>query len=189
MNGPSQFRRSFIASLGAAAVSAVLPLARARAESEPAQESRAAAWLAVDLLGTDGRQMSLGQIAAPVVIVHVWASWCPACLGELTSIQELADRLSPAGVATLLVSHPKHWDRDAEYLQRARVRLPAYTLAPDVPWAMREAVFDMTDNTYSVPRTLVFAGRERHCVLVKDGPEDWQSPRVTARLRTLVGAA
>ncbi len=97
MNGPSQFRRSFVASLGATALSAVLPVARAKADSEPARAARAAAWLAVDLLGTDGREMSLGQIAAPVVVVHVWASWCPACVGELASIQAVMDQLGPAG--------------------------------------------------------------------------------------------
>jgi thiol-disulfide isomerase/thioredoxin len=187
VNTAAQSRRSFLARVGAAAgavAAAALPRLPARAAPVPDGGARAEAWNAVELVGSDGQAITLGQIAAPVVVVHVWASWCPACLDELASVQGLAERLGPAGLATILVSHPRNWERDLVFLRRTQVRLPAYTLAPDVPWAMREAVFDMTGSTYAVPRTLVFAGRDRRCVLAKEGPENWQSPQVAARLRS-----
>lgn len=189
MDSVAHTRRSFVVRLGAAAAVA-LPLTHAAAAPAPGDAAaRAGAWTAVELVGLDGQATTLGQIAASVVAVHVWASWCPACLGELASIQALAERLGPAGLATVLVSHPKNWARDAAFLRRARIQLPAYTLSPGVPWEMREAVFDMAGGSYAVPRTLVFAGRERRCVLAKEGAEDWQSPEVAARLRAWLRAA
>lgn len=181
-------RRAFLAGLATSSLP-LLTGAAAASEGGPDAAARAAAWTGAVLVGTDGRAITLGEVAAPVVLVHVWASWCPACLGELTSIQALAERLGPDGLATLLVSHPKNWERDTAFARRAGLRLPAYTLDPGAPWAVREAVFDVQGGSYSVPRTLVFAGRERRCVLVKAGPEDWQSPRAVARLRPWLGTA
>jgi thiol-disulfide isomerase/thioredoxin len=185
MNSVSQSRRSFLARFPAVlAASAAFSAHAAAAPVTGGDTSRADAWKSVELVGTDGQAITLGQMAEPLVVVHVWASWCPACLGELASVQGLAERFGPAGLAMLLVSHPKNWERDTAFLRRTRMRLPAYTLAPDVPWAMREAVFDMTGGTYAVPRTLAFAGRERRCVFAKEGPGNWQSAQAEARLRT-----
>ena len=174
-------RRSFVAGVGAA----VLLRGNAVAAS-PLENAGAAgqeAWKSVELVGTDGQALTLGQLTAPVVVVHIWASWCAACLGELPSLQDWAARLNPAAVAPILVSHPKHWDADQAFLRRTRVQLPAYTIAADTSWDMRAAVFDIVGGSFAVPRTLVFAGRDRRCVLTKEGPENWQSSQLATRLR------
>ena len=92
-------------------------------------------------------------------------------------------------MATLLVSHPKHWDADQAFLRRAGVQLPAYTLAPNTPWEARTAAFAIVGGSYAVPRTLVFAGLERRCVLARDGALDWRSPQTVTRLETWLRAA
>lgn len=170
-------RRLFAQSLGALSIAGGLGAAR------PAQaETAAGVWSSIELVGTQGGTMTLGQVAAPLVLIHLWGSWCAPCLRELPSLLGLAQRLGPARLALLLVSHPKHWDADKAYLRRARISVPGYTLAPGTSWALRAAAFDITGGSYAVPRSLVLAGRDRRCVLNKEGPEDWASPSMDARL-------
>jgi thiol-disulfide isomerase/thioredoxin len=189
LNNRDRSRRSFFAVLGAGAAAA-LPLARVAAASEPEGASpEQDVWKSIELVGLDGQALSLGQLAAPVVVVHLWASWCATCLGELAPLQDVAERLGPAGVATILVSHPKHWDADQAFLRRARVRLPAYTLAPETSWEARAAAFAIAGGSYAVPRTLVFAGRERRCVLDREGAQDWRSPQTAARFQAWLRSA
>ena len=69
------------------------------------------------------------------------------------------------------------------------MQIPAYTVAPDTSWEMRAAVFDIVGGSFAVPRTLVFAGRNRHCVLTKEGPENWQSPQFAAHLMAWLRSA
>ena len=176
----TQSRRSFLAAAGAAAAAACVPLGVAVAA--PGAEARHDVWTSVELVGADGQAITLGQVAAPVVIVHLWASWCSACLGELPSLESFAARTNPADVALMLVSHPKHWDADQAFLRRNGVHLPAYTLAPDTSWEIREAAFDMTGGSFALPQTLVFAGRDRRCVMAREGAENWRSSQVAARL-------
>ena len=182
-----QSRRAFVAGAGAA----VLLRANGAAASSLEEDGGTGqeAWQSVQLVGIDGQALTLGQITAPVVVVHVWASWCAACLGELPSLQGWAARLNPTAVLPMLVSHPKHWDADQAFLRRTRVQIPAFTVAPDTSWEMREAVFNIVGGSFAVPRTLAFAGRIRRCVLTKEGPENWQSPQFAARLNAWLRSA
>ncbi len=182
MDSGTQSRRSFVAAAG---ITAVLLRANVAAASSLVEDgSRQGAWKSVELIGINGQAITLSQISAPVVVVHVWASWCAACLGEMPSLQDWAARLNPAEVAPVLVSHPKHWDADTAFLRRTGVQLPAYTIAPDTAWEMRAAVFNIVGGSFAIPRTLVFAGRDRHCVMTTEGPENWRSAQLAARLRT-----
>ena len=185
------FRRTFVTGLIASAITAVtLPLARAAATSAEDASTNLDVWKSVQLVGTDGQPLSLCQLTAPVVVVHLWASWCAACLGELAPLQDLAGRFGPMGVAIMLVSHPKHWEADQAFLERTHVRLPAYTLAPDTAWELRAAAFGVVEGAYAVPRTLVFAGHEkRRCVLAQEGAQNWGLPQANTRLRAWLQAA
>ena len=186
MDSRTQSRRAFVAGAGAAAfLSTNAALASSPAEDGGGQE----VWKSVELVGIEGQAITLGEINAPVVVVHIWASWCAACLGELPSLQAWAARLSPAEVSPILVSHPKHWEADTAFLRRTGVPLPAYTVAPDTAWETRAAVFDIVGGSFAVPRTLVFAGRDRHCVMTKEGPENWQSAQLAARIRMWLRSA
>lgn len=180
MDAKPQSRRSFVAGAGAATALLLGEAARASPFKEAGAEAEV--WKSVALVGADGREITLGQVIAPVVLVHVWASWCAACLAELPSLQAWAARLGPAAVAPLLVSHPRHWNADEAFLRRAGVTLPAYTIAQDTPWEMRAAAFGIVGGSFALPQSLVFAGRDRPCVLAKDGAVDWASPQVARRL-------
>ncbi len=48
------------------------------------------------LEGLNGERASIADYAGRLVILNVWATWCPPCRKELPSLQRLSDTLDPA---------------------------------------------------------------------------------------------
>jgi thiol-disulfide isomerase/thioredoxin len=67
----------------------------ARAEAAPADTggiADVAKLPAVTLTGLDGRTLSRADLAGRVVLVELWATWCPPCRGTLSWLGELKKR-------------------------------------------------------------------------------------------------
>ncbi len=52
----------------------------------------------------DGGRENLGNYLGKLVIVNVWATWCPPCRYEMPSLQALSDRLPPSDGVVLGIS-------------------------------------------------------------------------------------
>ena len=52
----------------------------------------------------EGRKVSLSDYKGKVVWVSFWATWCHACLMELTYMKEIRDRLSERGFEMLAIN-------------------------------------------------------------------------------------
>lgn len=63
--------------------------------------SQAPAFAATDLTG---RPVSLEQLRGEVVLLNVWATWCPPCRDEMPSMQRLHERLHESGLRVVAVS-------------------------------------------------------------------------------------
>ena len=46
----------------------------------------------------DGGTLDLADLRGDLVLVNVWASWCPPCRREFPLLQQAADELGPAGL-------------------------------------------------------------------------------------------
>jgi thiol-disulfide isomerase/thioredoxin len=52
----------------------------------------------------DGRVLTADSLRGHVVLVNVWATWCPPCRAEMPALQQLAGRYAGAGVVVLGLS-------------------------------------------------------------------------------------
>jgi cytochrome c biogenesis protein CcmG, thiol:disulfide interchange protein DsbE len=52
----------------------------------------------------DGKPLALSSLRGKVVLLDVWASWCPPCLKELPMLDAMAKRLRSHGVEIVAVS-------------------------------------------------------------------------------------
>jgi thiol-disulfide isomerase/thioredoxin len=51
-----------------------------------------------------GRPVSLDDLRGQVVLLNIWATWCPPCREEMPSMQRLHERLGSAGLRIVAVS-------------------------------------------------------------------------------------
>jgi len=53
---------------------------------------------------TDGRTMTLSDLRGQVVIVNLWASWCPPCRAEMPAIEQVYQANKAQGLEVLAVN-------------------------------------------------------------------------------------
>lgn len=52
----------------------------------------------------DGAPVALSDLEGQVVLLNIWATWCPPCREEMPSMQRLYERLGPEGLRIVAVS-------------------------------------------------------------------------------------
>jgi peroxiredoxin len=72
----------------------------------------------------DGREVRISDYAGRVVVLHFWATWCPACREEMP-VLEAAARSSTAGGAVVLgVNLGERRGKVADYARQAGLTFP-----------------------------------------------------------------
>ncbi|MBW3575021.1 MAG: TlpA family protein disulfide reductase, partial [Actinobacteria bacterium] len=51
-----------------------------------------------------GAPVSLESLRGEVVLLNIWATWCPPCREEMPSMQRLQEKLGPEGLRIVAVS-------------------------------------------------------------------------------------
>lgn len=103
--GARRGRPAAVTPVGSAVPAAALvaALAAGCAERPPSPEVGAPA-PAFELEDLAGGRHRLADFAGRVVVLNFWATWCPPCVTEMPSLQELADDLGPEGLEVVAVS-------------------------------------------------------------------------------------
>lgn len=52
----------------------------------------------------EGEEVSFSSVRGEVVLLNVWATWCPPCREEMPSMQRLYEELGPDGLRIVAVS-------------------------------------------------------------------------------------
>ncbi len=127
------------------------------------------------LYALDGRPANLRQFRGKVVLVNLWASWCPPCLAEMPGLQALYQKTDTAKVAFVCISLDANPNKAQALLKRKGYTLPVFFPAAPLP-----APFDAP----SIPSTVILTptGRlaDRH-----DGMADYDTPAFRAALEKL----
>jgi peroxiredoxin len=122
----------------------------------------------------DGRVRPLDDYRGRVLVLNVWATWCPPCVAELASLEALAAAVADLDVDVLLVS-PEDPGTVATFAARHGYDLPLLTEDRRVPQSLGPLV---------LPTTFV-VDRDGRIVLRHRGAADWSDPAVTAFVRAL----
>jgi peroxiredoxin len=126
-----------------------------------------------------GDTMTLADYEGDVVLLNIWATWCPACEEEMPSMQRLHEQLSQQGLKVVAVSIDK---ADPEYvLEWTRERGLTFDILQDRPGRI-----ERTYQTTGVPESFVI---DRNGVIVKKviGASEWDHPAQVDLFRRLLG--
>lgn len=146
--------------------------------------AQAPEYRAVDLRGDS---VAISDLAGEVVLLNVWATWCPPCREEMPSMQRLYDTLGPAGLRIVAVSiDAAEGATDAGGRPGGDVAefVAEYGLTFDI-WLDPSGGIQRTYRTTGVPESFVLDRRGR-IVRRLAGPAEWDDPAYVALFRRLL---
>ena len=138
--------------------------------------SRAPEFQAVHL--STGRPASLADYRGKVLLLNIWATWCPPCRVEMPSLERLQRKLAGTDFRLVSVSIDKD---DSTLVRRFAQELGlSFEILHDRPGAIQEAY-----QTTGVPESFVI---DRNGVIIKKiiGAEQWDAPVNETLVRTLL---
>jgi len=76
--------------------------------------------------GLDGKMVSLADYKGKVVLLNIWATWCPPCVEEMPSMEKLYKELKGENFEILAVSIDASGAKDvAPFMQKYKLSFPA----------------------------------------------------------------
>jgi thiol-disulfide isomerase/thioredoxin len=118
--------------------------------------------------------ISLGDFKGKPVFLNFWATWCPPCIAEMPSIQELYDEYKD-DVVFVLVSN-ESVDVVLDFFKKHEYSFPVYSLKSGVP-----AIFE----TSTIPSTYLI-GPNGRLLISKTGAAKWNSGKIKSLLDDVI---
>lgn len=127
-----------------------------------------------DLIDLDGIHSNLIESKGEVILINLWATWCPPCIAEMPAIQDLYDDYKDK-IDFYLISN-----EDSEiitnFMQEKGFNMPIYGALSHPP-----SIFDSN----SLPTTYV-VDKEGKVVVKEIGAKDWNSQKFRKLLDVLL---
>jgi cytochrome c biogenesis protein CcmG/thiol:disulfide interchange protein DsbE len=122
-----------------------------------------------------GRTVSLHEQVGHPVLLNFWATWCPPCVDEVPSLEDLARRIDGTDLRMLAVSVDDEWATIRRFFAKGSKMGVLLDTSHDVP---------KTFGTEKYPETFLLdaAGRVRYYFINK---RDWARPEAVACLESL----
>ncbi len=127
---------------------------------------------------TTGRPFSLADLKGRVVLVNVWATWCPPCVREMPSLQALHEALHRRGLVVVGVNvrDRKSAPAVAQWLTERNLTFPNVKASDDGP---------NFPSGFRVPQTFLIDRRGR-LIANKAGAADWADTSIRVIVEALL---
>jgi thiol-disulfide isomerase/thioredoxin len=124
-----------------------------------------------------GRPVSLAQYRGKVVVMNLWASWCPPCRAEMPDLQKLQSAYASQGVVVVGVNQGESAERAREFANSLGLHFPI--------WIDDAQEYGRVYAALGLPTTVVI-GRDGIVVHGYDGALAF--PQMRDAIRSLAGA-
>lgn len=126
------------------------------------------------LVGLDGNRVNLQSHKGEVILINVWATWCPPCVAELPRFVELYADYKDKVTFVFVANDEK--EKVEAFLKKKGYNLPVYYQASVAPMEMQSG---------SIPVTYVI-DKKGKIVIDKTGAANWNSDYIRDLLDKLV---
>jgi len=126
------------------------------------------------LISNEGETLNFEAEKGKVIVLNVWATWCPPCVAEMPSFQKLYDDYGDK-VTFLFVAHDEKEKVNA-FLTKKGYTLPVYYEKSTTPVAF---------ESRSIPITFVIS-KTGQIIVSETGAADWNSDAFRVSLDSLL---
>ena len=146
--------------------------------SEEQSETQLEASAAPDIsfMNEDGETVTLSSLKGNVVFINFWATWCPPCIYELPSINELKSTLGNDDIVFVMVDVDNDMEKSTAFMRENNYDLPVYVAASDIP----------TEYLGGAIPTTVILDKSGEMVVRIEGGRDFTEPEIVQALKELV---
>ncbi len=139
-------------------------------------------------MSLDGRPVALSELDGKVVLLNVWATWCPPCRFEMPSMQRLQESIDDDDFVVLAVSVDAAEPGQPDAFGRVAGDVPEYIAENGYTftvWHDPPGTIQRTYQTTGVPESFLIG---RNGVIYKKvaGPTEWDSPEYQEMIRRLL---
>jgi cytochrome c biogenesis protein CcmG, thiol:disulfide interchange protein DsbE len=128
-------------------------------------------------LQLNGREIHLSDLRGQVVVLNFWATWCPPCVQETPSLNQLQQAIAPQGGMVLGISEDQDPDAYAQFLHDQNVIFPTFDdTTTKIPGTYGTSMYP---ETYVIDRD----GRIARKIV---GPQDWQDPHFVESIEAVL---
>ena len=136
----------------------------------------------------EGNRVSLADLRGEVVLLNVWATWCPPCREEMPSMQRLYRQLGPEGLKVIAVSidaEAGRFDISGNRGGNVEEFVDRMGLTFDI-WRNPDGSIQQTYRTTGIPESFVI---DRNGYIVKKdiGAVIWDTEERLESFRRLLG--
>ena len=135
-----------------------------------------------DLPGTitdlDGRTMSFSDLRGKVVVVNLWATWCPPCRAEMPYLENLWGTFEGEEDFMVLCISTETAEEVRRHPLSGSLKMPLYVFTPPAPPELQAE---------SLPTTYIF-DRQGRVTFGHTGMARWDGDEIVAYLRGLLKA-
>lgn len=122
----------------------------------------------------NGASINLEESKNQVIIINLWATWCPPCIAEMPSFQSLYDDYGEQ-VAFYFVSNERS-EALNRFMEKHSYTLPVYQSLEEAPQNL---------NSNALPTTYVI-DKKGEILIKKTGVADWNSNKMRELLDKLL---
>ncbi|MBW2238779.1 MAG: TlpA family protein disulfide reductase [Deltaproteobacteria bacterium] len=126
----------------------------------------------------DGKMVSLDDYKGKVVLLNIWATWCPPCVDEMPSMEKLHQELKGEAFEILAVSIDVSGAKAVlPFMKKHKLSFPALT---DTKGAIKSLY-----QTTGVPESFII---DKDGIILEKviGPRDWATPGAIRYFRNLI---
>lgn len=120
----------------------------------------------MELQNSKGERVSMEEFRGKVIFMNVWATWCPPCIKEMPTIQNLYETVDKDRVAFIMLSMDQEFEKAIEYREKYEYDFEIYRLTGSMP-----AMY----HTKLIPTTFVIDSGG-NLVLQHDGLGEFDTP-------------
>lgn len=100
----------------------------------------------LNLINSKGEKVMLEQYRGKTIFINIWATWCPPCVAEMPSINEMYKDIDKEKIEVLMISFDQKFEKAIQFKDKKNFDFEVYQVDGRIPQMY---------STQSIPTTYI----------------------------------